>query len=495
MSYTKLAVRGALTVLGISILAAFAGYLVRLVLARNLNVEEFGLFYAVFAFLSIIGVFKTLGFDASLIKFIPEFMHRKEYGSVKSAIIYAAAIQLVTNIIIIFGVYLFSRYLSINFFHSAKADIVLKLMVIAVSIDSFVLVTKFALQGFKEMAYFSAIDLIRMLLILAAVLIGFKLNYGILSPLIAYVLVPIILIIIFGWVLIKKAFPEFAQSKFVINKKLIKDIFGYSIFIMATTLGGIVFGYTDTIVLTYFSGLTSVALYSVALPTAKLFLYFPRAIGGILLPLTAEFWVKKKEDMIKAGLESLYKYSMIILVPGVFIMFSFSELIIMVLFGKEFILASNILKILSIGMIFTAIYGVNINFFAGIGKPQINSKIIYSAAIFNLVSNLILIPIIGITGAAITNSMSYFIMMIIGLVYIRDFIKVDFPILIWAKTLLAGMAFIFAILLLRSVLAMNVWLETSIVLIISGAVYIAFLFLLKVINIYEIKDLHRRIIG
>ena len=48
-SYTRFAVRGTLIVLVISLFAGFLGYLVRLVLARNLSVEDFGLFNAVFS--------------------------------------------------------------------------------------------------------------------------------------------------------------------------------------------------------------------------------------------------------------------------------------------------------------------------------------------------------------------------------------------------------------------------------------------------------------
>lgn len=495
MSYTKLAVRGAATVLIISTVSAFLGYLVRLVLARNLDVEDFGLFYAVFAFLGIFGVFKTLGFDRALAKFIPEFTQKKEYGFVKSSIIYSAIIQLITNIIIILIVYFFSSYISENFFHSTKASMVLKLMVIAVSIDSFVQVIKFAFQGFKKMFYFASIDLVRMFLILVVILIGLKLNYNILSPVIAYILVPIILIIIFGWVLVKRVFPEFAKSEFAVNRKLIKNISKYGIFVMATTVGGVILGYTDTLVLTYFVGLTNVALYNVALPTARILLYFPRAIGDVLLPLSSELWVKDKKLLLKAGIESLYKYSMIITVPAVFIMFSFSEILINILFGKTYIPASDTLRILSIGMIFTAIYGVNINFFAGIGKPQINTYIIYSAAIFNLIGNIIFVPILGIIGAAITTSVSYFIMMVMGLANIRKFIDVKFPILIWAKTLTAGIIFTFVIWLFKKIIFLNVWLETAIILFISSIIYVALLFLLRIISINELRDLYKRVVG
>ena len=82
-NYTKFAVKGATTVLIISVLAAFSGYLVRLVLARSLSVEDYGLFYAVFAFLGLFGMFKTLGLDKALIKFIPEFMHKENNSFIK----------------------------------------------------------------------------------------------------------------------------------------------------------------------------------------------------------------------------------------------------------------------------------------------------------------------------------------------------------------------------------------------------------------------------
>ena len=62
-NYTKHAVKGTAVVFIVSILAGILGYIVRLALARGLSVEDFGLFYAVFAFLALLGVFKSFGFD------------------------------------------------------------------------------------------------------------------------------------------------------------------------------------------------------------------------------------------------------------------------------------------------------------------------------------------------------------------------------------------------------------------------------------------------
>ena len=493
-TYTKIAVKGAATIFSISIIAAFLGYLVRVILAKNLSMEEFGLFYAVFAFLGLIGIFKSFGFDKALAKFIPEFMHKKENDSIKNSILYVVIIQLITNSIVIIVIYMISDFLASNYFHNSQAGIILILMAIAFFLDSFSQVLKFAFQGFKKMAYFSGVDLIRMTLITIIILAGFKLNYGLLSPIIAYIITPIVLLIIFSWILVKKVFPEFFVSKFMINKMLLKRISKYSIHILAISVGGVVLGYTDTIMLTYFTGLTSVALYSVALPTARVLLYFPRALSEVLLPLTSELWAKKKEKMLREGMELLYKYSFIIIIPLVFMMFSFADLIISVFFGRSYMPAANAMKILSIGMIFATISGINSNFFPGIGKPQITSKIVYSAAIFNFIGNLILIPLLGINGAAITTSLGYLIMMTIGLINMRKFIEISFPIKIWAKSLIAGLIFTLIIWLLKGLLVFNVWFETAIVLIMSGIVYIALLFLLKVINTAELKELYRRIV-
>lgn len=494
-TYTKIAVKGAFTVLVISLLAGFGGYFVRLVLARGLSVEDFGLFNSVFSFLGLIGFFKSLGFDKALIKFIPEFRHEKRNDMIKSSIIYVTVILIITNLVIISGVYLLSDYLAISFFHSPQAVNLLKLLAIAFFIDSFVYVVRFAFQGFKEMTYFSVVEVARMLLILAIVMTGFKLGYGRLSvAAFAYILTPIILIIAFTPVFLKKVFPEFSAANLVFDRSIFKKIGKYGLFVVETSAAGLVLYYTDIMALTYFSDLKAVGLYAVALPTVKIFMFFPRAIGGILVPLTSELWVKGRKDLLKAGIESLYKYPFIIIVPLVLVMFSFADLILGVLYGASYIPAANAMRILSLGMIFAIIYGTNIDFFAGIGKPQITTKIVYTAAFFNFIANIILIPLIGIMGAAISTTLSYLLMMSMGLVNIRKFIDISFPKAVWIKTFLAGIIFIVVIWILKKALELNVWVETALVLVISSLVYIALLFILRIIDMEELKGLYKRVV-
>ncbi len=493
-NHTKTAVRGVSIIFASSIAAAFLGYIVRLILARGLAIEDFGLFYAVFAFLALFSVFKTLGYDRALSRFIPAFKHNREYGNIKGAIVYSLVIQAATSSLIIAGVYIFSGSLSSNYFHSDKAALVLKVMAIAFLFDSFTQVLKFAFQGFKNAVLFSGMDIARMFFVGLISWIGLRGGYGIMSVLIAYLVTPILLTLVFGGLLITKIFPEFLRSKLAFSRDLFKKVSRYSMFTMASSVGRVILGYTDTVMITYFLGLKSVALYSVALPTSQLLAYFPRAIGDYLIPLSAEFWVKNQISMLKEGLRVLYKYSLIILTPAVFALFSLSDVVIRIFYGHAYEPASTALKILSIGMLFTAFYSVSLSFFAGIGKPEFNSKLVYLGAAFNFTANLVAIPLFGLEGAAMTTSLTYFIMMIGGLRYMKKLIEIELPLSSWARTLAAGAIFLILLEIIKNALSLNDWMTVIIVPVICGMFYIGLLFLFRVINLREITDVYYRVI-
>src|SRR3990167_7422774 len=100
VNYAKKAVKGTFTILFISFLAALLGYLVRLVLARGLSKDDYGLFYAVFSFFAFLIIFKDLGLNQTLTKFVSDFLHRKNYTGMKSVIVSVFSIQFLMSALI-----------------------------------------------------------------------------------------------------------------------------------------------------------------------------------------------------------------------------------------------------------------------------------------------------------------------------------------------------------------------------------------------------------
>ncbi len=493
-TYTKLAFKGAATVFIIALLASLLAYGIRLLLAQNLSVEDYGLFYAVFSFLAFIAIFKTLGFDKAIIRFIPELLAKKKPALAKSAIIYTIVITIIVNLVTIGIIYLLASYLSIHFFHTEKAEPILKLLALAFFAESFFFVVKNAFQGFKNMFLFSGIDVVRIVCILTILMIGFHYLDGILVPVLAYLISSLIVFTIFFIILKKRVFADWSKYTFSINRPLMRKMFKYGLIVFTSGASASILGYTDTLLLTYFSGLTQVALYNVALPLSKLMLYVGVSIGSILLPLTAEMYASKKILLVQEGLQSIYKYVMIAIMPVVAIMLFFATLIISLLFGTKFTAASGALQILSIAMFFGILQLVHMNFFMGINKPKTHAKIFFVGAGMNLLLCVILIPRFDMIGAAIATLASYLVMMIWGILEVKKIIGIEFPWLLSAKILLSSVLFLVSMWILKRIIILPVWFEAFAVVSFSSIVYAAALFLLKVVTIKEIKSVVQRIL-
>jgi len=72
MNYVEKFVKGTTIVFLMHIVGGAIGYLLRLFIARNLTVAEFGLLYAVLSFIGFLTMFRDLGFGPALTKFVAE---------------------------------------------------------------------------------------------------------------------------------------------------------------------------------------------------------------------------------------------------------------------------------------------------------------------------------------------------------------------------------------------------------------------------------------
>ena len=489
VSYTKRAIKGAAIVFIMGILAAFLGYLLRLLLVRNISQVDYGLFYSVLTLTLFFEFFKDLGLGASLTKFIAEFKVKKRFDLIKSSIISVFLLQLLSVTVISILLVIFSDFLASSFFHNMAASLILKLLAASFWLTTFFDIFVYSFLGFQKMFYFSTLNPVKMFLILAMSFIFLKLGLGIMSPVLAYLIVYLIILAIYFPILTKKVFPLFFKEKFSFQKRLIKKLVDFGLPVMLSRGGGMLMLYTDTLFLTYFSGLTAVALYNVAMPTARLLTYFHVALGAVIFPLSSELWVKNHKEHLKQGIEQVYKYTFMTVMPLALVMFSFPQIIIRALFQESYVPASTTLQILSLAMLISVITGINSAVLHGIGKPKINTKITIAAASLNVALNLILVPHYGTVGAAVATLLSISLMLVLGTANIGNFIPVKIPLANWSKNLFIGMVFLALIYYLKKIIVLNVWLEMFIVVFIAGLAYTILLFALKLVKPEEIKEI------
>ena len=155
---------------------------------------------------------------------------------------------------------------------------------------------------------------------------------------------------------------------------------------------------------------------------------------------------------------------------------------------------SSVLKILAVGALFFSITQINGTVLNGVGKPKNYTKIFYIGVVVNLIGNIILIPLIGITGAAIATLLTYMAMFLFSFTELKKFVKVTVPILDWAKTLLIGVFSLLFIYFLKNLLVINVLVEIFICFSVSIFIFFGLLVFFKIIDLKEISRLLKKIV-
>lgn len=163
-----------------------------------------------------------------------------------------------------------------------------------------------------------------------------------------------------------------------------------------------------------------------------------------------------------------------IIVPLAILFVAFPEIILRILFGETFVAASQSLQILAIGSIFYTFYFMFGLILIAIGKSTTYTKLLFSVGGIGMILNIILTPIFGITGAALSTSISYTVGLILAIVYAKKFVAIKFPLSGMVKALLGGIIVLILISAVKASLDLDPLSEIFIAGIASVVMYTTF---------------------
>ncbi|MBI2547972.1 flippase [Candidatus Woesearchaeota archaeon] len=490
MSYTQKAIKGIMAVSLSTFLSGVFGYLARILLARSLTTAELGLFYSLFTVLMFILIFVDMGYSTAIVKHIAQNIteKKKEMGG---AIRIVMGIQLGIALIIGTTLIISADWQAAHYFHDPSVIVPLKIFVGILIIKVLI---NFIPSIFAGLQYMGIVSVLRFLdrflfLMLVYVLLLLGLEKSTLLPTYAYFITVAILLVVQLILLHKyKLIPLITQSIRSTRKEFF-SLSHFAFFSMFTAVGGIIIGYIDTLMLTYFVPMSDVGIYNTVLPTVLILSTTATAISTVFFPMVSELWAKKDLNRITWGIVKLYNYSFWIMVPLGMIMFIFPQEIILLLFGSDYLSGVRAMQILAIGALVLSLNAINQASLNGLGKPEKITKIYVIAALFNFFGNLLLIPRYGIVGAAVTTTISYFLILILSTYMLYRVIPFSNQFWhSWIKTLIAGVLFIGIVSFLKYYLTLNMYAEALITITVAGIGYLVITHLFKIWNLQELRS-------
>jgi len=387
------------------VVALVIRFLRKIVLARYLGPTDLGLFSMCLTIGSIITLVAGFGLESAVIKYVAEY---KEDKNKLSQLVSSAFLTM-----IIFGVlsgailFILSDTLA-GIFNMPSLSLLLKIFCIAFPFTLIFSIILGLFNGLREMNYHSYANISRASLAFTFILILILIGFGVRGAVLGYVLAEIAIACIF-FAFIKKYF-RFTTLDY---KQNIRILTSFGSRILGENVANTVSYEADTLLIGYFLTATDVGYYAIAVALSRFFWLVPNAIQHVTYPATSEYWSTNNHSALQKMIDKSMKYTACILFPiGLGVGF-FARDIITLIFGGEFIFAVLPLRILIIGTVILGIAKSIGGFLAGIGKPGLSLKINSTSAIINVTLNVLLIPLFGISGAALATMTSFIVLTIL----------------------------------------------------------------------------------
>lgn len=192
---------------------------------------------------------------------------------------------------------------------------------------------------------------------------------------------------------------KFEKSMFIENLR-------FGIPVIPHALGGYLFMYSDIIILEKYVAIGIIGIYAIADRFALLLKTIVNSFSKAFQPI----FMKASKNSIEEGQKVVYETSkswFILLGIGYIIISHMGEYVIYLMTPKEYHKAALILPLLSMAYVFRGIYIMPINTFYFMKKTKYLPIATLTSGILNVLLNILLIPYIGIWGAAITTTLSF----------------------------------------------------------------------------------------
>ena len=371
------------------------GLIVGAYVARYLGTENFGIINYAISFVAIFTSFSTLGMD----EIVVNKLLQKEYDP-KIVLGTSFILRLLASLLAIIVI-----FVSLAFFSSDTSNNIYILIVAFGIVFQSVNVIDLFFQSRVQSKYIAIASLASLIInsLLRLYFIYIK------APLIYFVYLLFLENLVLAMGLI---FFYYRNKKSILawkyNKDLAKRLFYASLPLVFSTVIISIYMRIDQLIIKEKLDLASVGNYSAAARISELWYFIPMTIGSSLFPAIINA-KKIGEELYKKRLQQLFDL-MVVLSLSIAIAVSFcSDWIITTLYGYKFSEAADVLTIHIWAGVFVFIGVANSKFTIIENLTRIAMYRTLLGVSLNIILNLLLIPKLGIRGAAIAALVSQFV--------------------------------------------------------------------------------------
>lgn len=464
---------------------------------RMLGQAEYGLYalsHSVIGYLSLL----SFGFGSTIVRYLSKYRAEGDRKAEEECFGFFLLLYGILGLLVMLGGVILSANAEDVFAKGLSGAEIGKLKLLAL-IMAFNTALSFPLSVFSSMAiaherYFfrKSVDMVSTvaapLANLVALYLGFaSVGMALAATTIQFLLAPISIVYCFRKIKIR---PRFAR----LPGPLIREMLGFSVFVFIGTLVDMLFWATDKVILGMLASAVAVAIYNVGGTFNNIVMQLSTSISGVLVPRITGMVITNtpKEEwtnlFIRIGRLQFFIIGLIVSGFSVF-----GQVFIQLWAGVDYADAFWVALLTMYPLCIPLIQNTGLSIVVAQNKHKFRSIVYLIIAILNVISTYLIVPYMGIIGAALCSCVSYLLGQgLIMNIYYYKVTGLDIP-RFWKNILKmaiipAGM--LVAGLLLNRVIVIDNWLTFLAGVMLFTAVYAVLMYLFAM-NDYE-KDIVRK---
>lgn len=362
----------------------FVGFFSTVYFAHAVGANVLGEYFLALAYLGIIGMVTDGGFGGAAIKRISEGEEQDAYFSA-FFVLRSLFVTIVVVALIIFR----------GYFVDLNSTVAFTWLLLALIASHFRGIVEAGVVGCGKVgisATFGFIDnVLRIIIQVIAIFLGFGVA-GLMGGVVGGMLAAAIT---------ELRFFDLHLVRFGLQH--IKSLSTFSFWLFLTSSGILVFSYSDSVMIGYFLENKDVGVYRVILQFTSFAGFTMTALHSTLWPRVSR-WGKAGEMIsIENSLSRALSYSLILAVPMLFGGILLGDRLLYFLYGQEFVYGYNALIILLVMQVVNVFQFFFTMYLGALDYQKEAFKVTIVAVTANLILNFILIPMTGISGAAVAT--------------------------------------------------------------------------------------------
>jgi len=404
---------GAIIFVGGFVFQSVAGFLLNLLLTRGLGAAMYGTYSYTRTILAIAKVFAQVGAGESILRFLPEYESSPTRRNSILGLTFVTAI--LGSVVVALGVYTFAPAINRFTLDNDLFPSVLRLFVLALPFITLLIVVANVFRGIEKATYQVAIQkivypFVRLLAVGAALLLGYSL-FGVVA---ALVLASVVAVLLAGAIF-------FARTDFRPTVSLdygeMYEYYDYSIPLMFTAAGSLLYSQVDVLMVGYFFSDTEVGVYSIAILIAT-FMGLPLSgLNQIFPPVASRLHSegKRKElnDIFSTTTRWAFTFSLIFALVA-----TLYRAEMLRIFGENFVMGTTVLFLFLIAQAIRNAVGPSGYMLMMTGHQYLVMINRWVLGILNVVLNYLLILEFGFIGAALGSAGSLAVVNLLRIVEI-----------------------------------------------------------------------------